>query len=183
MRVAWLVPFHDYTHMVKSTRFSLENVCRKPCRGYSGNMPQCQWHHIHSEKNPADCASRGMDGPHFMSHSLWRNGPRWLKSSSISWPCEILQLETAISLKEHVLVAFNTISSPKPWDLRDFLVGPSFFTRLHICCVLSQNFRCPITIPIIFISKRVSIGELSECGIQSNCSISEISFLSRDKAH
>lgn len=34
-----------------------------------------QWHHIRSESNPADCASRGLSPAELRRHPLWWNGP------------------------------------------------------------------------------------------------------------
>lgn len=42
-----------------------------------------QWHHIKSEDNPADCASRGLFPSELAAHSLWWAGPAWLKSSNL----------------------------------------------------------------------------------------------------
>lgn len=44
-----------------------------------------QWNHVASEENPADCASRGLQPAQLLSHSLWFNGPEFLKSSPNSW--------------------------------------------------------------------------------------------------
>ena len=48
-----------------------------------------------SEENPADCASRGLFPAELLQHSLWWNGPRWLKLESSTWP-----LQTTISRAE-----------------------------------------------------------------------------------
>ncbi|XP_076549168.1 uncharacterized protein LOC143306442 [Osmia lignaria lignaria] len=80
-------------------------------------MPKCQWHHVQSEDNPADCASRGMSVPLLINHSLWWSGPPWLKSQSASWPGDISPLETTSLLEERRAVTLHAISSPEPWDL------------------------------------------------------------------
>ncbi|XP_063839096.1 uncharacterized protein LOC135088143 [Ostrinia nubilalis] len=41
--------------------------------------PSC-WQYIKSEENPADCASRGLTPSQLKDHSLWWQGPTWLKS-------------------------------------------------------------------------------------------------------
>lgn len=40
-----------------------------------------QWHHIPSQHNPADCASRGMTPEELENHELWWNGPDFLRDS------------------------------------------------------------------------------------------------------
>lgn len=41
-------------------------------------LPGCEWHHIPSENNPADCASRGMLPSELRNHVLYWNGPLYL---------------------------------------------------------------------------------------------------------
>ena len=45
-----------------------------------------RWHHVSGLDNPADCASRGLFPSELIDHSLWWNGPEWLKLPSSSWP-------------------------------------------------------------------------------------------------
>ena len=40
---------------------------------------------MNSEENPADCASRGLFPTELLQHSLWMNGPEWLKLQSSAW--------------------------------------------------------------------------------------------------
>lgn len=37
-----------------------------------------QWHHVPTESNPADCASRGLSPSELLTHPLWWHGPQWL---------------------------------------------------------------------------------------------------------
>ncbi|XP_026325441.1 uncharacterized protein LOC113234351, partial [Hyposmocoma kahamanoa] len=46
-------------------------------------MPPNCWRHVKSEDNPADCASRGLSPCQLLSHSLWLEGPSWLKSNDL----------------------------------------------------------------------------------------------------
>ena len=46
------------------------------------SFPSEHWHHVPSEQNPADCASRGINANELQDFSLWWNGPSWLLSSS-----------------------------------------------------------------------------------------------------
>ncbi|XP_059047784.1 uncharacterized protein LOC131843186 [Achroia grisella] len=41
-------------------------------------IPPSQWHHVKTDENPADCATRGMTSSHLENYRLWWEGPRWL---------------------------------------------------------------------------------------------------------
>ena len=45
-------------------------------------IPTENWHHVVSEDNPADCASRGLTAEELSDFSLWWGGPEWLKHST-----------------------------------------------------------------------------------------------------
>ncbi|XP_064386059.1 uncharacterized protein LOC135334711 [Halichondria panicea] len=49
-------------------------------------IPPDKWRHVAGTENPADCASRGLYPSELLNHSLWWDGPIWLKESSSSWP-------------------------------------------------------------------------------------------------
>jgi len=48
-------------------------------------LPGCQWQHVPSENNPADCASRGLLPSELVDHMLFWKGPTFLKSPSTEW--------------------------------------------------------------------------------------------------
>ena len=41
-------------------------------------LPEAQWHHVSSQDNPADCASRGLPPNQLPDFALWWTGPVWL---------------------------------------------------------------------------------------------------------
>lgn len=43
-------------------------------------IPGEHWGYVKTDDNPADCASRGLTVKQLRNHSLWWNGPSWLKS-------------------------------------------------------------------------------------------------------
>ncbi|XP_045459596.1 uncharacterized protein LOC123670134 [Melitaea cinxia] len=43
-----------------------------------------RWGHVSTDINPADCASRGLQGSELLNHSLWWNGPVWLSDLNMS---------------------------------------------------------------------------------------------------
>jgi hypothetical protein len=52
-----------------------------------------QWRHVPSEKNPADCASRGLFPSELVDHPLWWN-PIWLSEPEDSWPTNPHELKS-----------------------------------------------------------------------------------------
>ena len=48
-------------------------------------LPSDKWRHVSSSDNPADCASRGIYPSELLQHSLWWNGPTWLKKPPAGW--------------------------------------------------------------------------------------------------
>ena len=79
--------------------------------GYNGEqsstivdlIPPDKWRHV---RNPADCASRGVYPSELLNHSLWWNGPHWLKQPPSNWP-EKLPLPQKIDEKEVSLHVFT----------------------------------------------------------------------------
>lgn len=41
-------------------------------------IPPSYWHHVRSEENAADCATRGVSAQQLLDSSLWWEGPSWL---------------------------------------------------------------------------------------------------------
>ena len=52
-------------------------------------IPPDKWKHVRSADNPADCASRGLYPSELIDHSLWWNGPDWLRQSPSDWPIQL----------------------------------------------------------------------------------------------
>ncbi|XP_075150323.1 uncharacterized protein LOC142224439 [Haematobia irritans] len=44
------------------------------------------WHHVRSEHNPADMASRGVGPQGLIDNFMWWNGPPWLSDPEENWP-------------------------------------------------------------------------------------------------
>ncbi|XP_075158181.1 uncharacterized protein LOC142231459 [Haematobia irritans] len=45
-----------------------------------------RWHHVKSEENPADLASRGVYPQDLLGNDLWWHGPTWLRDCYENWP-------------------------------------------------------------------------------------------------
>lgn len=56
-------------------------------------LPECQWHHVKSEENPADCASRGLMPSALPNHRLY--GPPFLLTPPHEWGRDIERLPWA----------------------------------------------------------------------------------------
>ena len=52
-------------------------------------IPPGKWRHVNGMDNPADCASRGLYPSELLHHTLWWNGPTWLKETPAHWPQEV----------------------------------------------------------------------------------------------
>ena len=60
-------------------------------------------------ENPTDCASRGLFPSKLLNHSLWWNGPTWLKLSPDDWPKQ-LSLTPRKSLEEEREMTLHAVS-------------------------------------------------------------------------
>ncbi|XP_011157571.1 uncharacterized protein LOC105194386 [Solenopsis invicta] len=49
-------------------------------------LPSATWHHVPTNSNPADIASRGVTPAEFASCRLWWSGPDWLEQALSLWP-------------------------------------------------------------------------------------------------
>ncbi|GFT33535.1 integrase catalytic domain-containing protein [Trichonephila clavipes] len=47
---------------------------------------EASWHHVKSQENPANCASRGIAASKLKVHKLWWSGPQWLSQDSLHFP-------------------------------------------------------------------------------------------------
>lgn len=79
-------------------------------------LPNVEWHHVPTQSNPADCASRGMLGDEIREYALWWNGPPWLKLSKETWPKSFDTAQLSTSLEEKVVV-LQSVKRRETWDL------------------------------------------------------------------
>ena len=69
-----------------------------------------QWHHVSSEQNPADCASRGITPADLKEQELWWQGPSWLKKTPDHWPPD--HRNEAITLEQKSTTVVLTATQP-----------------------------------------------------------------------
>ena len=70
-----------------------------------------QWSYCPSTENPADCASRGIQPAEILSHSLWYNGPIWLKDPD-TWPTQpsvFATNESSMEQKKNTTTLINVV--------------------------------------------------------------------------
>ncbi|XP_055709929.1 uncharacterized protein LOC129805799 [Phlebotomus papatasi] len=48
------------------------------------NIPTAKWHHVISQENPADLASRGVSADELVHSSLWWTGPPWMTEDEMT---------------------------------------------------------------------------------------------------
>lgn len=73
------------------------------------NTNPSQWYHVVSNENPADCASRGLNPVHLLNHTIWWEGPEWLKNSTYpKTNIDPKELEEASSIERKSIKAFMT---------------------------------------------------------------------------
>lgn len=80
-------------------------------------VPSESWHHVRTEQNPADCASRGISPQELLDHSMWWNGPHWLASDPIQMPDQpaVSDLASLITLELKTVVCNAVTPVPPEW--------------------------------------------------------------------
>lgn len=73
--LSWLTMTHDLFKVYVSNRVH-QIVSR---------LPSCQWLHVRSEQNPADCVSRGVAPSDMTNLDLYWKGPDFLRADSVTW--------------------------------------------------------------------------------------------------
>ena len=71
---------------------SWQTFVANKCSSIQTLLPFAHWHHVKSSENPADVASRGIDPELLASHTLWWQGPGWLRDSSEPWTAAVEDL-------------------------------------------------------------------------------------------
>ena len=88
------------------------------------------WHHVPTDENPADCASRGLSAQELKEHDLWWGGPPWLHQEPIATPPQPQASELAKREgreAKQMAVYFVTVSPTSWWEQK----AKKYSTLLH----------------------------------------------------
>ncbi|XP_076638295.1 uncharacterized protein LOC143350228 [Colletes latitarsis] len=80
-------------------------------------VPQSSWHHVPTDENPADCASRGISLSELKSHRLWWLGPQWLRKNPQEWPHSGYVTAPDASEEERRQTIKILTATAAPWEL------------------------------------------------------------------
>ncbi|XP_029342105.1 uncharacterized protein LOC115033526 [Acyrthosiphon pisum] len=102
-------------------------------------LPDCQWNHVPSENNPADCASRGLSPSELVDNVLYWNGPNCLGSPTAEWVVHVPFIESdhlpeAKMENPLVLVAETEQEWDKLWEALEVLGIPKKYISLIKGC-------------------------------------------------
>ncbi|CAB0016089.1 unnamed protein product, partial [Nesidiocoris tenuis] len=94
----------------------------------------CEWRHIPTKLNAADCASRGLQPSELVDYSLWWRGPDFLTEPIESWPAgsaEFPQSLPELKPGPPVVVATTTASSSSSSSFLELIGSVSSLERLR----------------------------------------------------
>ncbi|XP_018392969.1 PREDICTED: uncharacterized protein LOC108772023, partial [Cyphomyrmex costatus] len=80
-------------------------------------LPGVPWHHVPTQNNPADCASRGLNPNVFKKHDLWWKGPPWLQNPPESWPESRHSIPSDVTLEQRSDPPVLSLLASPSWDL------------------------------------------------------------------
>ncbi|XP_047022485.1 uncharacterized protein LOC124631893 [Helicoverpa zea] len=116
-----------------------------------------QWGHVSTDMNPADCASRGLQGSELLNHSLWWNGPTWLSNLNMNINVPYYE-DTHEEERTRTLTAIYNTEQELIWTKFSSL---SQMLRVISYCRRFLNFKLPVSEREHF-SKFITSKELSE---------------------
>ncbi len=131
-------------HWLPKTPPQLERFVANRVFAIQQLLPSVHWHHVPTNSNPADLASRGVRAPDLAMSALWWSGPLWLALPPDQWPHSPISKPSVPAL----VASIRPPPSP-PQQLLNFVKSlwsrySSFFLLVRVCCLLfrfSHNCR------------------------------------------
>ena len=77
-------------------------------------IPPERWNHVSGIENPADCASRGLLPTELAEHSLWWNGPPWIRLAPCDWPSQSNIPTDLVPEEEREISLVTTVQASQP---------------------------------------------------------------------
>ncbi|CAG9093618.1 unnamed protein product [Plutella xylostella] len=123
-----------------------------------------QWSHVSTLCNPADCSSRGLEPSELTEHSLWWNGPNWLREETIKISTEHYSTNEELLALEQTKWHFIPPSAPNFGGLWEAgvrstkthlkkVIGDSTLTFEELSTVLTQIEACLNSRPLTKLSE------------------------------
>lgn len=122
------------------------------------------WHHVSSEDNAADCASRGMLPHELIKHDMWWNGPKFLYSDasqnkSIAQPISDVELQpTTIAAN----VALNNFTLPDTSSSKKLLRVIAYVKRFTYNCKNTEHRIGDLTVDELENAKFVIVRHMQQ---------------------
>ena len=128
-----------------------------------------QWRHVPSDKNPADYASRGLDGKHKEKLDTWLKGPKFLFEDESRWPkSPITAAEDVEQDQEFRTVAVKTFAVDSTSSLDSFIQGFSDWTKLRRATAWILRYKRYLYSKHIKIDYELEKGPLSALELQQS---------------
>ncbi|XP_008182033.1 uncharacterized protein LOC103309131 [Acyrthosiphon pisum] len=100
-------------------------------------LPDCQWSHIESTNNPADCASRGVMPSELTKLSLYWQGPAILRANPSTWIRLVAPIPLC-SLPEVLPVALTTQINRQDWPEEWFNRFSSYDRMIRVTTLMHR---------------------------------------------
>lgn len=117
---------------IKSHAYRWKTFVRNRVADIQDKVPPDSWHHVSSQDNPSDCASRGISPAELLQNDAWWAGPPWLAKDARYWPAtSFVQNTDDYELEQRKITFTSTISENV---LNTLLENFSSFSKLQRVC-------------------------------------------------
>lgn len=110
---------------------------------HSSSQP-IEWNYVSTKENPADCASRGIYPHELQDHSLWWEGPKFLKKSTFD-KVNTVNITTNIDIKNtHITSHLQTQSNNELTIIEKFSSLNKLIRCITMCLRFAYNCKNPV---------------------------------------